>query len=72
LEGPQYTKPPSFRGLTVPEVLTSGNHKAVSLWRRQQAIRRTFQKRPDLLEKANLNKEDQLFLKAIKKNEDLF
>src|SRR5262249_41288440 len=58
LEGPQYTKPVEFRGMEVPEILRSGNHKEVSKWRRQEALRRTFERRPDLLESAPLTEED--------------
>lgn len=50
LEYPQYTRPPSFRGLDVPEILTSGDHGAVARWRQEQSIERTRQRRPDLLE----------------------
>lgn len=50
LEGPQYTRPPEFRGMKVPEVLLSGNHEAVAKWRQDQARQRTRQRRPDLLE----------------------
>ncbi len=49
LEGPAYTKPPSWRGLDVPPVLTSGNHAAITRWRRDQSLRRTAVRRPDLL-----------------------
>ena len=49
LEYPQYTRPEVFRGRAVPEVLRSGNHRAIAVWRRQQAIERTRQRRPDLL-----------------------
>jgi len=49
LEGPAYTKPPSWRGLDVPDVLTSGNHAAIARWRREQSLRRTAARRPDLL-----------------------
>ncbi len=49
LEGPAYTKPPSWRGLDVPEVLMSGNHAAIDRWRHEQAVARTTQRRPDLL-----------------------
>lgn len=49
LEGPAYTKPPSWRGLDVPEVLISGNHAAIARWRRDQSLRRTAERRPDLL-----------------------
>lgn len=49
LEGPQYTRPPEFRGMRVPEVLLSGNHDAIARWRAEQARQRTQQRRPDLL-----------------------
>ncbi|MFH0701962.1 MAG: tRNA (guanosine(37)-N1)-methyltransferase TrmD [bacterium] len=51
LEYPQYTRPPEFRGMKVPEVLLSGNHKKIAKWRQEQAIIRTIEKRPDLFEK---------------------
>lgn len=51
LEAPMYTKPPTWRGLDVPEILTSGNHGLIADWRREQALIRTAQVRPDLLEK---------------------
>jgi tRNA (guanine37-N1)-methyltransferase len=50
LEGPQYTRPPEFRGLRVPEVLLSGDHARIAGWRREQAMARTRERRPDLLE----------------------
>jgi tRNA (guanine37-N1)-methyltransferase len=50
LEGPQYTRPPLYRGLAVPDVLRSGNHQAVARWRREQALQTTRTRRPDLLE----------------------
>jgi len=49
LEGPQYTRPPEFRGLKVPEVLLSGDHAKIAQWRREQALSRTRERRPDLL-----------------------
>ncbi len=49
LEGPQYTRPPEFRGMRVPEILLSGNHEAVARWRDEQARQRTKERRPDLL-----------------------
>jgi tRNA (guanine37-N1)-methyltransferase len=58
LEYPQYTRPESFRGHAVPEVLLSGNHAVVKKWRRHQALRRTLQMRPDLLETAPLDADD--------------
>ena len=51
LEYPQYTRPPVYRGMGVPEVLLSGNHETIARWRREQAERRTRERRPDLLEK---------------------
>jgi len=62
LEYPHYTRPPDFRGWGVPEVLVSGNHAAINLWRRQQALLRTLSRRPDLLLKADLDKKDVRFL----------
>ena len=59
LDCPWYTRPESFRGEHVPSALLSGNHAEVSRWRRQQALRRTFERRPDLLEKIELNAEDE-------------
>jgi len=50
LEGPSFTRPPSWRGLDVPDVLLSGDHAKVAAWRRQQALERTRARRPDLLE----------------------
>jgi len=49
LEGPQYTRPPEFRGLRVPEILLSGDHGKIAQWRREQAVARTRERRPDLL-----------------------
>lgn len=54
LEYPQYTRPRNFRGLQVPEILLSGNHQEVARWRREQAIRRTLERRPDLLGRQQL------------------
>jgi tRNA (guanine37-N1)-methyltransferase len=54
LEGPSYTKPPSWRGLDVPEVLLSGHHERVAAWRRDQAVARTRQRRPELLPSSEL------------------
>ena len=58
LEYPQYTRPAVYRGWSVPEVLLSGNHAQIAKWRRQQAIVRTLERRPELLDKANLNLEE--------------
>jgi tRNA (guanine37-N1)-methyltransferase len=62
LEGPHYTRPPVFRGLAVPPVLQEGNHAAITRWRREQALRRTWHNRPDLLLKAELSEEDRYML----------
>jgi len=66
LEYPHYTKPPEFRGVKVPDVLVSGNHAKIEKWRREQALTRTFNKRPDMLEKAELSKTDLKFLEHLK------
>jgi tRNA (guanine37-N1)-methyltransferase len=58
LEGPHYTRPRVFRGWEVPEVLLSGDHAAVARWRREQALRRTLERRPDLLAEATLTFHD--------------
>jgi tRNA (guanine37-N1)-methyltransferase len=65
LEGPQYTKPAEFRGMEVPEVLRDGNHQAIAKWRRQQALKRTLQRRPDLLVHAELNEHDREYLRTL-------
>jgi len=57
LEYPQYTRPAVYRGWSVPEVLLSGNHAQIAKWRREQAVRRTLERRPELLDKVNLSKE---------------
>lgn len=66
LEYPHYTRPAEFEGQGVPKVLTGGNHAAVALWRRQEQLKRTLARRPELLEKAELTAEDRAFLKRIK------
>ena len=62
LEGPHYTRPETFRGWTVPEVLRSGHAAKIARWRREQALRRTWQRRPDLLLTADLSEADRWFL----------
>ncbi len=66
LDYPHYTRPPEFRGLKVPEILLSGNHEAIRRWRRKEALRRTLERRPDLIEKAILSEEDLILIKEIK------
>lgn len=65
LEYPQYTRPATFRGCGVPEVLLSGNHAEVARWRRNQALERTWRRRPDLLEHAHLNPDDLRFISQL-------
>ena len=65
LEYPQYTRPEVFNGLAVPEVLLSGHHKNIEKWRREQSIRRTLERRPDLLKGANLSKKEQKYLEEL-------
>src|SRR5687767_11899388 len=70
LEYPHYTRPPEFRGWKVPDVLLSGDHAKIDKWRREQALARTFARRPDLLEKAELSKEDIKFVEDLKSKSD--
>ncbi|MFA5367155.1 MAG: tRNA (guanosine(37)-N1)-methyltransferase TrmD [Dehalococcoidia bacterium] len=70
LEYPQYTRPQDFRGWEVPEILLSGNHAEVARWRREQSLRRTLKRRPDLLERADLSKKDREFLSRIRSEEE--
>lgn len=66
LEYPHYTRPPEFRGWKAPDILLSGDHAKIDKWRREQALLRTFNKRPDMLEKAELTKEDLKFIERLK------
>ena len=66
LEYPQYTRPEIFEEQQVPEVLLSGNHQMIDKWRREQSLKRTLEKRPDLLEKVDLSDEDKKILEKIK------
>ncbi len=65
LEYPHYTRPPIFRGYGVPEVLLSGHHAEITRWRRRQALRRTWERRPDLLQTVRLTEEDQAYLRQL-------
>lgn len=65
LEYPQYTRPYEFRGLKVPDILLSGNHKEIEKWRYYESLKATFLKRPDLLEKIKLSIEDKEILQSI-------
>jgi len=70
LEYPHYTRPPEFRGWPVPEILLSGDHGRIARWRREQALLRTWLRRPDLLEKANLSPKDRQFLAGLELDEE--
>jgi tRNA (guanine37-N1)-methyltransferase len=67
LEYPHYTRPPVFRDMPVPEVLLSGNHREIWRWRRKEALRRTLERRPELLEKISLSDEDDRLMSALRR-----
>lgn len=69
LEYPQYTRPRDFMGLTVPDVLLSGNHREIELFRKRESLRNTWKKRPDLLEKYNMTPEEKEMLLKIKNDQ---
>ena len=71
LEYPHYTRPPNFQGHAVPEVLLSGHHAQVERWRREQSLRRTWERRPDLLALANLSLADREFLARLTREGEL-
>ncbi len=66
LEYPQYTKPREWNGVSIPEILISGHHKNIEVWKREQSILNTYKKRPDLLKEAKLTKSELDFLDKIK------
>jgi tRNA (guanine37-N1)-methyltransferase len=68
LEYPHYTRPANFRGHSVPDILLSGHHANVETWRRQQALKRTLEQRPDLLERAALSEQDRAYLRSLEEN----
>jgi tRNA (guanine37-N1)-methyltransferase len=70
LEYPQYTRPPEFRGLGVPDVLLSGNHLEIARWRRRMALEMTRIKRPDLLAAARLSEDDRKYLQGLEEAEE--
>ena len=69
LEHPQYTRPAEYKGMKVPEVLTNGNHKLIEEWQLKESLRRTYQRRPDLLEILEWTPQMTKFLEEIKKEE---
>lgn len=68
LEYPQYTRPPVWRGKEIPDILISGHHANIEKWKHEQSLINTYNKRPDMLEKADLTKADLEFLENYKKN----
>ena len=69
LEYPHYTRPEDYRGWQVPEILRSGHHAKINRWRRNQALKRTLERRPELLDDFELSKEDQEFLDQLANSE---
>jgi tRNA (guanine37-N1)-methyltransferase len=69
LEYPHYTRPPEFRGWSVPDILLSGNHAAIARWRRKEALRRTRERRPDLLAHVDFTTLDRALLAEIEREE---
>ncbi|MDR2025682.1 MAG: tRNA (guanosine(37)-N1)-methyltransferase TrmD [Hungatella sp.] len=70
LEYPQYTRPEEYRGRKVPDILLSGHHKNIDAWRREQSIKRTLERRPDLLADANLSKKEAEYLKKLENEQE--
>ena len=71
LEYPQYTRPETFEGVKVPEILQSGHHENINKWRRYQALKNTYYKRPELLENVELSEQDKKYLDEIKSKKDI-
>ena len=69
LDWPHYTRPEEWRGMRVPEVLSSGNHAAIARWRRKQALGRTWHRRPDLVDEASLSAEDRKLLEEWRREQ---
>ncbi|MGE7672505.1 tRNA (guanosine(37)-N1)-methyltransferase TrmD [Lysinibacillus sp. NPDC094403] len=68
LEHPHYTRPAEFRGMKVPDILLSGNHAKIEQWREEESLKRTFERRPDLLENYPLTDKQKLYLEKLKNN----
>ena len=71
LEYPQYTRPETFEGVKVPEILQSGHHENINKWRRYQALKNTYYKRPELLENVELSEKDKEYLDEIKSKKEI-
>lgn len=69
LEHPHYTRPAEFRGLKVPDILLSGHHANIEKWRREQALKRTWERRPELLDKLELTKQDRAYISKLQQEE---
>ena len=70
LEYPQYTRPQVYDGHAVPDILLSGHHANIEKWKRKEALKKTYQMRPDLLEEAMLTPEDYAYLKELEKGDN--
>lgn len=74
LDSPHYTRPEVYKDVAIPDVLKSGNHQLIARWRREESLRLTFQRRPDLIHKARekglLSKKDELYLQQLKRNHE--
>lgn len=68
LEYPQYTRPPEWKGMSVPEILLSGDHKKIAQWRREKSLENTFLKRPEMLYFAEITQKEREFIKLLEKN----
>ncbi len=68
LEYPQYTRPYEWHGMKVPQVLTTGHHANILAWQHEQSLRRTYERRPDLLRKAELSKKDKAFIEKLRED----
>src|SRR5690625_3602953 len=71
LEHPHYTRPAGYRGMKVPDVLLSGNHAHINTWRKRESLKRTYERRKDLLDSSTLSKEDEKIIADIKNESDL-
>lgn len=69
LEYPHYTRPANFRGLSVPPILLSGNHAKIETWRRKESLKRTYQRRRDLIDETCLTEEDNVLLEEVMSEE---
>ena len=67
LEYPHYTRPAEFRGWKVPDILLSGHHANIDVWRREQALKRTWERRPELLDKLELSKQDRAYIDKLQR-----